>query len=135
VPLAPTDAAYEDGLRVRIEPAAPCPRQARVMLSLDWIGDAARLHADGVLVDDQFADGEPWLIGLHRFVRADGSWPVFELQIVPLDPDLPIFLEARARQRIQAAAPLRAAVLGAQARIWQRAQLQFRSGEAPTWLD
>jgi len=135
VPLAPDEAAYAAAMRVQIEPLAPCPASARAMLSLDYIGDAARLYADGVFVDDQFADGEPWLIGLHRFVRPDGSWPVFELRIVPADPALPIFLEDHARQRLQAAAPQRAAVLSAEARVWQRARLQFHRDEAPTWLD
>jgi len=134
VPLAPTEAAYDAALRVQIELQAACPPQARVLLTLDYLGDTARFYADGVFVDDQFADGEPWTIGLHRFLRPDGSWPVFELRIVPADPTLPIFLEARARQRLQAAAPQRAALLGAEARVWQRARLQFQPGRAPTWL-
>jgi hypothetical protein len=86
-------------------------------------------------VDDQFADGEPWFIGLHRFLRPDGSWPEFELRVVPADPGLPIFLETAARARLQAAAPRRAGVLAAGARILRRARLHFRSNEAPQWLD
>jgi beta-galactosidase len=135
VPLAPGDAAYEQGLRARLVPAAPCPPGARVLLQLDILGDAARLLADGQLVDDQFADGEPWFIGLHRFLRPDGSWPEFELRVVPADPGLPIFLETAARARLQAAAPRRAGVLAAGARILRRARLHFRSNEAPQWLD
>ncbi len=134
VPLAPADAAYEQGMKVRIEPGAPCPPGARALLALDYLGDAARLLADGMLVDDQFADGEPWIIGLHRFMRPDGTWPVFELQIVPVDPALPIFLEPAARARLEAAAPRRAGVLSAKARILHRACLQFRPNEEPQWL-
>lgn len=106
-----------------------------MLLELDYLGDAARLYADGVLVDDQFADGEPWLIGLHRFLRADGTWPDFELRIVPANPGLPIFLEVAARERLLAAAPRRAGVLTARARILRRSRLQFRPNEAPQWLD
>jgi len=135
VPLPPDDAAYEAGLRARLAPAAPCPRGARVLLELDYLGDAARLYADGVLVDDQFADGEPWFIGLHRFLRADGSWPDFELRIVPANPELPIFLEAAARERLRAAGTRRAGVLSASARVLRRTRLQFRPNEAPQWLD
>ena len=135
VPLAPDESAYDQGMKVRIEPGAPCPPGARVLLTLDYLGDAARLLADGVLVDDQFADGEPWIIGLHRFVRPDGSWPTFELLIVPANPDLPIFLEDAARERLQAAAPRRAGVLSAEARILRRTRLQFQPNEAPRWLD
>ncbi len=135
VPLAPADAAYEQGMQVRLEPAAPCAAGTRVLLALDYIGDAARLLVDGELVDDQFADGEPWIIGLHRFVRADGSWPKLELQIVPANPELPIFLEERARERLAAAAPHRAGVLGATARVLRRSRLKFQPNEAPQWLD
>ena len=135
VPLAPDESAYEQGMKVRIEPGAPCPPGARVLLALDYLGDAARLLADGVLVDDQFADGEPWIIGLHRFVRPDGTWPTFELLIVPANPELPIFLEDAARRRLQAAAPRRAGVLSAEARILRRTRLQFQPNEAPRWLD
>jgi len=135
VPLAPADAAYDQGMKVRIVPGAPCPPGARVLLDLDYLGDAARLYADGVLVDDQFADGETWIIGLHRFLRPDGTWPVFELHIVPANPDLPIFLEPVARERLLVAAPRRADVLAAKARILHRARLQFHSNEAPQWLD
>lgn len=135
VPLAPGDAAYAQGTIARLEPAAPCPAGARVLLALDYLGDAARLLADGVLVDDQFADGEPWHIGLHRFVRPDGTWPVFELQIVPANPELPIFLEPAARARLDAASPRCAAILSATARVLHRARLQFRTNEVPQWLD
>ena len=135
VPLAPLDAAYEQGMQVRLEPGAPCPAGARVLLALDYIGDAARLLADGELVDDQFADGEPWIIGLHRFARPDGSWPQLTLQIVAANPELPVFLEPRAHERLRAAAPHRAGVLGAHARVLRRACLRFQTNEVPQWLD
>ena len=66
---------------------------------------------------------------------SDGSWPRLELQIVPANPELPIFLETRARARLQAAAPHRAGVLSAQARVLRRARLRFQPNEAPQWLD
>jgi len=138
VPLAPDDAAYAAGTQLHITPEAPCPAGQRVMLGIDYIGDAARLLADGALVDDQFADGEPWTVGIHRFLRTDGSWPAFTLQIVPADPELPIFLEDAARARLQAAAPRRAALIGLQARVWHRTRLNFAptaAHEAPAWLD
>ena len=100
-PLAPPDSAYDHATRVHLvlPPAVPCD-QGRVLLTLDYVGDAARLYADGELVDDHFYDGEPWAIGIDRFATA-GHWPRFELAILAADPDAPIFLEpaARARQR------------------------------------
>ena len=137
VPLAPPDEAYDQGLKVRLEPGAPCPPGARVLVELDYLGDAARLLADGVLVDDQFSDGEPWIIGLHRFVRADGSWPRLELQIVPANPELPIFLEPpHQRARLEAAAPpARGRVERACAGAVASERLQFQTNEVPQWLD
>ena len=98
-PLAPPDAAYAAATRVRLTIPAGVPRDpGRVLLTLDYVGDAARLYADGRLVDDHFYDGEPWAIGIDRFVR-DGTWPQFELAMLAADPDLPIFLEPAARTR------------------------------------
>jgi len=136
VPLAPADAAYAQGLHIELLPQGPPPPAGtRLMLVLDYIGDTARLYADGALVDDQFADGEPWHIGLDRFVRADGRWPAFMLQIVPAEPSLPIFLEAAARQRLVAAAPHRAAVRSAVLQAWRRAALRIApTTGAATWL-
>jgi len=135
VPLAPEDEAYATGMCVRIEPEHACPAGARVLAQIDYVGDAARLLADGVLVDDQFADGQPWIVGIHRFLRPDGCWPEFQLQIVPANPELPIFLEPAARARLAAAAPRRAALLAVDAHVLRRARLHFRTNEAPRWLD
>ncbi len=135
VPLAPEDEAYAQGTCVSLQPEHACPAGARVLLRIDYVGDTARLLADGVLVDDQFADGQPWIIGVHRFLRADGRWPEFQLQIVPANPELPIFLEPAARARLAAAAPRRAALLALDAHVLRRARLQFRTNEAPQWLD
>lgn len=135
VPLAPANDAYADGLHLELlPPGPPPPAGKRLLLTLDYVGDAARLLADGVLVDDQFADGEPWHIGLDRFVRADGGWPRFSLQIVPADPALPIFLEDAARQRLAAAAPRRAGLLGATLQRWRRVRLHIDTTTgAATW--
>ncbi|HKE16316.1 MAG TPA: beta-galactosidase [Kofleriaceae bacterium] len=100
VPLAPEDAHFEAASRwrLRLPDAVPADR-GRVLLELDYLGDAARLYADGVLVDDHFFDGEPWTIGVDRFA-AGGRWPALELRIVAAHADPPIFLEAHARRRL-----------------------------------
>ncbi|WP_374510781.1 beta-galactosidase [Niveibacterium sp.] len=104
VPLAPDDAEFENATTVRLSPPAEWAGiKGRLLAEINYVGDAARLYADGVLVDDNFFDGEPWYVGLDRFVR-NGQWPTLELRIVAARPELPIFLEAAARERLNQAA-------------------------------
>nr|WP_276510034.1 beta-galactosidase [Niveibacterium umoris] len=106
VPLAPDDAEFEQATRVRLDvPAEWAQLGGRLLAEIDYIGEAARLYADGVLVDDNFSDGEPWYVGLDRFIR-DGRWPTLELRIVAARPDLPVFREAAARARLAEATHL-----------------------------
>ena len=46
------------------------------------------------MLDDNFFNGVPWTIGLKRFISTGGHGP-FELSILPLRRDAPIFLEKR----------------------------------------
>jgi hypothetical protein len=117
VPLAPDDDSYQRAtrLRLRLPDAIPSSR-GRVLLVIDYRGDAARLYADGELVDDHYYDGEPWLVGVDRFAQA-GRWPVLELAIIAAG-DLPIFLEPAARDRL-AGASSSAELCSARA-IWLR---------------
>lgn len=102
VPLAPEEAHYEAASRWRLRlPDAIPADQGRVLLVLDYVGDAARLHANGALVDDHFYDGEPWSVGVDR-LAAGGRWPELELVIVAAQADPPIFMEAAARRRLAA---------------------------------
>ena len=63
---------------------------------MDYQGDAARLLANGKLLDDDFYNGETWQVGLRRY-RTDGVVPPLTLQILPLRSDAPIFLEPAVR--------------------------------------
>ena len=94
----------------------------RVLLTLDYVGDTARLYADGQVVDDHFHDGEPWYVGIDRFAR-DGRWPRFELAILAADPDAPIFLEDKARARLRdTAAPT---LLSVRLQAWRTHRVPF----------
>jgi hypothetical protein len=130
VPLAPDDASYEwaTRLRLRLPDAIPTGR-GRVILAIDYLGDAARLYADGQLVDDHFYDGEPWLVGVDRFARA-GRWPVLELAIIAAGAasDLPVFLEAAARKRL-AEASSAAELCSARAVWWRTMRFDPRTGD------
>ncbi len=61
-------------------------------LNINYTGDVARLYSGGRLLDDNFYNGEPWLIGLKRFLAPQGP-SNFELSILPLRKDAPIYLE------------------------------------------
>lgn len=52
----------------------------------------ARLSAGRKLLDDDFANGKPWMIGLKRFLAAQGP-STFELSILPLRKDAPVYFE------------------------------------------
>ena len=126
VPLAPDDAEFDAAALVLALPLPPELQTApgRVLLALDYLGDAARLYADGVLVDDHFFDGQPWYVGLDRLRAEDGRWPELSLRILPARLEAPIFLEALARQRL-ASAQGQAQLLSAQAVAWVQRSLNL----------
>jgi hypothetical protein len=129
VPLPPDDACYDRATRLRLRIPEAIPRgQGRVLLAIDYLGDAARLYADGELVDDHFYDGEPWWVGVDRFASA-GRWPVLELAIIAAGAvgDLPVFLEAAARARL-AEASSKAELRSARAVWWRTSRFDPRNG-------
>lgn len=124
VPLVPDEAAHAAAATWSLQlPAGLQPADGRLLLALDYVGDIARLHADGVLVDDHFFDGDTWWLGLDRFARPDGRWPAFSLSVLPLAEDLPVFLEDAAWQQRRAQAT-GAALRGLRAALWQTLDLQ-----------
>ena len=69
---------------------------SEIFLEIDYQGDVARLSANHHLLTDDFYNGQRWSIGLERFLgtaRAGG----FELDILPLRKDAPIYLETAGR--------------------------------------
>jgi hypothetical protein len=63
-------------------------------LSIRYTGDVAHLSTNGHLLDDNFADGRPWLVGLTRFApQLTQSGGKLTLSIYPLRRDPPIFFE------------------------------------------
>jgi beta-galactosidase len=124
VPQAPGDAEFEQSTRLALTiDARVAPADGRLLVEIDYIGDAARLYADDVLVDDHFYDGEPWIVGLDRHARA-GAWPRFELRILAARADLPVFLEDAARRRLQDA-PRPADLCAARTTLWRSSPLNF----------
>ncbi len=65
---------------------------SELFLEVIYRGDVARIYADHRLLTDDFYNGLPWSIGLRRFLDQE-STSKFELHILPLRKDAPVYLE------------------------------------------
>jgi hypothetical protein len=101
VAAAPTEADWSRAATYSIpipKPALTDTPAEQHFLRITYTGDVARLSADAVwqprLLDDNFADGRSWLVGLARYAPqlAESGGKLF-LSIYPLRPDPPIFFE------------------------------------------
>jgi len=45
----------------------------RILLRITYKGDVARLYANGKLLNDNFYNGTPWMVGLDRIPCRDWS--------------------------------------------------------------
>lgn len=90
---APDDAAFAKAAQWSIDiPADALHGLSEVFLEIHYKGDVARLNAGQRLLDDNFFNGQPWQIGLRRFL--DPAKPShFTLEILPLRADAPIYLQ------------------------------------------
>jgi hypothetical protein len=73
-----------------------------IYLRIHYVGDVARLSLDGHLLDDDFYHGQPWEIGLKRFLPSIVGQKL-EVDVLPLTRDAPIYLDAKAWGPIDAA--------------------------------
>ncbi|HEY4381366.1 MAG TPA: beta-galactosidase [Acidobacteriaceae bacterium] len=101
VAAAPTDADFSRAgiwsITLPKSAMANAPNQQRFLV-IHYTGDVAHLSASGGekdhLLDDNFADGRPWLVGLSRFApQLAQSGGKLSLSIYPLRPNPPIFFE------------------------------------------
>ncbi len=65
---------------------------SELFLEVDYRGDVARLYGASRLLNDNFFNGQPWSIGLGRFLNQKNP-RTFELSILPLRSDAPVYLE------------------------------------------
>jgi hypothetical protein len=94
VAVAPTDATMQDDAA---EWTISLPKNVlagteNVFLQIHYRGDVARFYAGGALRDDNFYNGEPWVIGLKRFAGLLDA--PLKLQILPLRQDAPVYFDA-----------------------------------------
>jgi hypothetical protein len=73
-------------------PAGALDNLSELFLEVKYQGDVARLTADHKLLVDDFYNGKPWMVGLSRFL-APNDQTNFELSILPLRKDAPVYLE------------------------------------------
>ena len=98
VAMAPDDSGFKLAAKWAISiPRIPeSTTISNVFLRIDYTGDVARLSSGENLLEDDFHNGLPWMVGLRRFSTEIEHKPV-ELSILPLRKDAPIFLEKRLR--------------------------------------
>jgi len=89
---APEAEAFNGAAEWNIQvPMVTSPAVQRVFLKITYLGDIARVYADGKLMTDDFFKGTTLQIALGRF-PVPGSDPDLKLQILPLRKDTPIYL-------------------------------------------
>jgi beta-galactosidase len=89
---APEEQAFAGAARWSITiPAVRSDAVKDLILRIRYRGDLARIYDHGKLMDDDFFHGAPWEIGLDP-VQKGAADPQFELSILPLRADAPIYL-------------------------------------------
>jgi hypothetical protein len=95
VAMAPDDSTFDVAATWSIDvPHDPSPDGSRIFLKITYVGDVARIYADGKLLTDNFYNGTPWVVGLGQFRKEELAH--LELRILPLHAHAPIYLPASA---------------------------------------
>jgi hypothetical protein len=105
IPMAPEEKEFARAAAWRIDvPAfAWSPTLSDVLLRVTYQGDVARLYHEGALLDDNFWNGVPWEVGMCEVATAKdlAKGAEFQLRILPLPENAPMFLEERDRLRFE----------------------------------
>jgi hypothetical protein len=64
---------------------------SELFLEVNYEGDVARLYAANLLLDDNFFNGQPWMVGLGRFLHQENRRS-FDLSVLPLRSDAPVYM-------------------------------------------
>ncbi len=73
----------------------------KILLNINYIGDAARLYIGNKLFADNFYNGDAFAVPLWRIAKAD--WPSLSLKILPYSNNLADRLPEETKQKIKAA--------------------------------
>jgi beta-galactosidase len=96
--MAPTDSEFEQTAKwvIAVRRTPRSDTISNVFLRIAYTGDVGRLSVNGDLLEDNFYNGLPWMIGLKRFGQTIEGRKL-ELSILPLRKDAPIFLDMHPR--------------------------------------
>jgi hypothetical protein len=100
VAVAPTDATMQK-FAARWSITVPQDALAGaedVFLQIHYEGDVGRLCWGKTLLDDNFYNGTPWIIGLKRFAGRLGA--PFRLEVLPLRDDAPVYFDTGYRPQL-----------------------------------
>ena len=94
---APDAEAFKGAAEWSIQvPAVTSPQVRRLLLSITYVGDIARVYSHDRFITDDFYKGTPLQIALSQ-LSAHGVDPTLKLQILPMRNDTPIYLPANAQ--------------------------------------
>jgi beta-galactosidase len=101
VPLVPPDSAFAQAATWQIQWTNPdMAGLSDALLQIEYAGEIGRIESTPGLLDDDFYNGLPWQIGLKRFGMETIREP-FKLQVLPLPPADPIYLDQHARDQLR----------------------------------
>jgi hypothetical protein len=94
---APSGGAFQHAAKWAIAiPPGSMDGVSELFLVTHYQGDVARLYSSAGLLTDNFYNGQPWPVGLSRFLDLSRANRL-ELDILPLRKDAPLYLEAPSR--------------------------------------
>ena len=95
VAAQPTESDWEKAATWTISNLNELNENLNLYLQIHYQGDAARIYADGQLVEDNFWNGKPMLVRLSDLVGKK-----VELRILPLGKNYPIYLQQAQRKEL-----------------------------------
>ena len=98
VAAQPTESDWEKAAVWTISNLNELNENLNLYLQIRYQGDAARIYADGQLVEDNFWNGKPMLVRLSDLVGKK-----VELRILPFGKDYPIYLQTKEKEALDKA--------------------------------
>lgn len=89
----PTESDWEKAATWTISSLNELNENLDLYLQISYQGDAARIYADGILVEYNFWSGKPTLVRLSDLIGKH-----VELKILPFGKDYPIYLQAKEKE-------------------------------------
>ena len=94
----PTESDWEKAAVWTISSLSELNENLNLYLHISYKGDAARIYADGQLIEDNFWNGKPMLVRLSDLIGKH-----IELKILPFGKDYPIYLQAKEKEALDKA--------------------------------